>query len=69
MMPFIVAETPQVTAVGLHPGIVKARLISGEMSRFAKDTPALVGGVVVWLATEVARFLCGGFRRFQLVGR
>ena len=61
MMPFIAAENPQVTAVGLHPGIVKTRLVSGEMARFAKDTPALVGGFAVWLATDAARFLTGRF--------
>ena len=31
MMPFIAAENLQVTAVGLHPGIVKTKLVLEEM--------------------------------------
>jgi NAD(P)-dependent dehydrogenase (short-subunit alcohol dehydrogenase family) len=61
MMPFIAAENLQVTAVGLYPGIVKTKLVSEEMARFAKDTPALVGGSTVWLATDAARFMSGRF--------
>lgn len=60
-MAFVAAENPNVTAVGLHPGIVKTRLVSGPLEGFAKDTPALVGGVSVWLATDPARFLSGRF--------
>ena len=56
---FIAAENPNVTAVGLHPGIVKTRLVSGPFAKFAKDTPALVGGVSVWLTSKDARFLSG----------
>lgn len=29
--------------------------------RFARDTPELVGGTSVWLATDSARFLSGRF--------
>ena len=32
-----------------------------DFARFALDTPELVGGIGVWLATDAARFLTGRF--------
>lgn len=32
-----------------------------SFKRFAQDTPELVGGTCVWLATDAARFLSGRF--------
>lgn len=34
---------------------------SGPYKKFALDTPELVGGAGVWLATDEARFLSGRF--------
>lgn len=34
---------------------------SDDFKRFALDTPELIGGTVVWLATDAAKFLSGRF--------
>lgn len=59
MSAYVAAEHPNVTAVSLHPGIVPTDLTTDDFRRFALDTPELVGGTVVWLATEKARFMNG----------
>ncbi|GKT95657.1 LOW QUALITY PROTEIN: short-chain dehydrogenase/reductase [Colletotrichum tofieldiae] len=61
---YVAAETaPQgnVTAVGLHPGLVHTDMTSDYFRPFAQDSPALVGGTAVWLCSERARFLNGRF--------
>lgn len=61
MATLVGAESPNVTSVSLHPGIVNTEMVSGPFQRFALDSPELVGGVGVWLATEKARFMNGRF--------
>ncbi|KAH6628110.1 hypothetical protein F5144DRAFT_549462 [Chaetomium tenue] len=55
----IAAGYPHVTAVSLHPGLVDTDMTHESFRRFNQDTPELVGGVAVWLASEKARFLSG----------
>lgn len=58
----VAAETGgNVTAVGLHPGLVRTDMTSDYFRPFALDTPGLVGGTAVWLCSEAARFLDGRF--------
>ncbi|TID01629.1 Short chain dehydrogenase andI [Colletotrichum higginsianum] len=58
----VAAETGgNVTAVGLHPGLVRTDMTSEYFRPFALDTPGLVGGTAVWLCSEAARFLDGRF--------
>lgn len=64
MAAYVAAEQSQsqpfpVTSVALHPGIVKTNMTGPSFEKFALDTPELVGGVAVWLATEKARFMNG----------
>lgn len=58
---YIAAENPNVNAVSLQPGVVSTDMIVENFKRFALDTPELVGGIGVWLATDAARFLTGRF--------
>ncbi|KZL67436.1 short chain dehydrogenase reductase [Colletotrichum incanum] len=61
---YVAAETaPQgnVTAIGLHPGLVHTDMTSDYFRPFAQDSPELVGGTAVWLCSERARFLNGRF--------
>jgi NAD(P)-dependent dehydrogenase (short-subunit alcohol dehydrogenase family) len=44
---YIAAENPNVTAVALHPGIVKTDMTNPIFEPFALDTPTLIGGVGV----------------------
>ena len=55
----IAAAYPNVTAVGLHPGLVDTDMLVGAFRRFDLDSPALVGGLAVWLSHEKAKFLSG----------
>jgi NAD(P)-dependent dehydrogenase (short-subunit alcohol dehydrogenase family) len=50
LMTYVATENPNVVAVALHPGIVNTDMTIESFKRFALDTPALVGGVGVWLA-------------------
>lgn len=52
-------QSPAVTSVALHPGIVQTGMTLDSFKKFALDTPELVGGVAVWLATAKARFMNG----------
>jgi NAD(P)-dependent dehydrogenase (short-subunit alcohol dehydrogenase family) len=64
LMTYVATENPNVVAVALHPGIVNTDMTIDSFKRFALDTPALVGGVGVWLAgwEGVSReFLSGRF--------
>lgn len=58
---FVAAENPNVTAIGLHPGIVDTDLMDADFRHFAKDTLALAGGAAVWLTTDEAKFLSGRY--------
>ncbi|CZR53950.1 uncharacterized protein PAC_03833 [Phialocephala subalpina] len=57
----IAIEYPNITAIALHPGIVVTDMTLDYFIPFAKDTPALVGGVGVWLSTEKSSFLSGKY--------
>lgn len=61
MAAYVAAESKNVTSVSLHPGVVKTDMTLESFRKFALDTPELVGGVAVWLATEKARFMNGRF--------
>ncbi|GIJ86508.1 hypothetical protein Asppvi_005397 [Aspergillus pseudoviridinutans] len=58
---YVAAEYPNVCAVSLQPGLVMTDMVLDSLKRFAIDTPALIGGTTVWLATDAARFLNGRF--------
>jgi NAD(P)-dependent dehydrogenase (short-subunit alcohol dehydrogenase family) len=58
---FVTAENPNITAVSLHPGIVKTRMTPPAFAPFAKDTFELVGGAAVWLASKQADFMNGRY--------
>ncbi|KAJ9602258.1 hypothetical protein H2200_013113 [Cladophialophora chaetospira] len=58
---YVSAEYPNVNAVSLQPGVVDTDMVVDSFKRFALDTPDLVGGTGVWLATDAARFLTGRF--------
>lgn len=61
MVPFVAAEFPLVTAVAASPGVVMTDMTMDAFKRFAKDTPQLIGGFSVWLATDKAKFLNGRY--------
>ena len=61
LVAFVAAENPNVTAVALHPGIVKTDMTLPMFFPFAKDTPELIGGLGVWLATEKSTFMSGRY--------
>ncbi|KAK0123957.1 hypothetical protein ONS95_008945 [Cadophora gregata] len=58
---YVAAENPNVTAVALHPGTVHTDMTLDSFVRFSIDTPELVGGIGVWLATEKAAFMTGKY--------
>ena len=58
---YVSAENSNVTAIGLHPGIVKTDIVPQDFEKFALDTPELVGSVGVWLSTDKASFLAGKY--------
>ena len=61
LMTYVAAESPNVFAVALHPGIVDTEMTIDSFKRFALDTPELVGGVGVWgLGGGVVGVLGGG---------
>lgn len=61
LVEYIAAEHPNVNAVSIQPGVVNTEMVVDSFKRFALDTPELVGGSVVWLSTDAARFLTGRF--------
>jgi NAD(P)-dependent dehydrogenase (short-subunit alcohol dehydrogenase family) len=58
---FIAVECPNVTAVAIHPGLILTDATLDYFKPFAKDSPELLGGLGVWLATENAAFLSGKY--------
>jgi NAD(P)-dependent dehydrogenase (short-subunit alcohol dehydrogenase family) len=63
LMTYVAVENPNVVAVALHPGIVATDMLLEMFKPFAHDTPALVGGAAVWLASfmESRDFLSGRY--------
>lgn len=55
----LAAAYPNITAVGLHPGLVETDMLNDAFKRFLLDSPALIGGLAVWLSHEKAKFLSG----------
>ncbi|KAK5656637.1 hypothetical protein OQA88_4617 [Cercophora sp. LCS_1] len=56
----LAAAYPNITVVGLHPGLVETDALMEEFKKFDLDSPALTGGLAVWLAArEEAKFLSG----------
>ncbi|KAK0752470.1 hypothetical protein B0T18DRAFT_436491 [Schizothecium vesticola] len=55
----VAAAYPHVTAVVLRPGLVETDMLLDAFRRFSLYSPALIGGVAVWLAAERPRFLSG----------
>lgn len=58
---FISAENPNIKAIAVHPGIIMTDMTLDIFKKFAKDTPELVGGLAVWLATDKSDFLRGKY--------
>lgn len=58
-------EQPDLRVFSVHPGIVEAENGRGAEVEvflpFAKDKPALTGGLAVYLTTSKAEFLRGGY--------
>lgn len=77
LMTYVAAENPHVVAVALHPGVLDTEMTIDSFKRFALDTPALVGGVGVWLAAWEGgdraflsgRFVAANWDVEELVGR
>ncbi|CAG8982068.1 hypothetical protein HYALB_00008795 [Hymenoscyphus albidus] len=61
MQAFIAVENPNVVAIGMHPGLIRTDIVTGDLMPFAFDTFDLAGGTAVWLATEKAAFLNGKY--------
>lgn len=61
MQRFVAVENPNITAVSIHPGTVLTGITKPQFKKFSKDTPALAGGVAVWLATKHAKFMNGRY--------
>ncbi|KAI1623071.1 hypothetical protein EDD37DRAFT_633756 [Exophiala viscosa] len=61
LVEYLAAEYSNVSAVSIQPGVVATDMVEESFKRFAQDTPELVGGMCVWLATDAARFLSGRF--------
>lgn len=55
----IAAGYPNITAVNLHPGLVDTDMLMDQFRRFTQQSPALVGGLAVWLSHPHAAFLSG----------
>jgi len=55
----IAAAYPNVTAVGLHPGMLETDMLLPVFARFDLNSPELIGGLSVWLSGERAKFLSG----------
>jgi NAD(P)-dependent dehydrogenase (short-subunit alcohol dehydrogenase family) len=57
----VAAAYPNITAINVHPGLQDTQSLQPAFRRFNLDTPALVGGTLVWLAADAKRahFLSG----------
>jgi NAD(P)-dependent dehydrogenase (short-subunit alcohol dehydrogenase family) len=63
LMTYVAVENPNVVAVAVHPGIVRTDMMLDMFEPFAHDTPELVGGLAVWLASweDSKAFLSGRY--------
>ena len=59
LMTDLAATYPNVTSVAMHPGLLETDMLLDAFRKFNLDTPELVGGTAVWLASEEAKFLSG----------
>jgi NAD(P)-dependent dehydrogenase (short-subunit alcohol dehydrogenase family) len=55
----LAAAYPNITVVGVHPGLVETDSLMQEFKRFNLDSPGLTGGLAVWLSGDRAKFLSG----------
>lgn len=55
----LAAAYPNVTVVGVHPGLVETESLMEEFKKFNLDSPGLTGGLAVWLSSKEAKFLSG----------
>jgi NAD(P)-dependent dehydrogenase (short-subunit alcohol dehydrogenase family) len=62
---YLDVEQPELRVFSVHPGIVAAENGRGsvleDLLPFSKDTPALTGGLTLYLGTPDADFLKGGY--------
>ena len=60
---YVTVENPNVTAISIHPGIMKTALVpeTSPFWAFSDDEPSLAGCLAVWLTTEEAKFLNGRY--------
>ena len=56
---YVAAAYPNITTINIHPGLVQTDMHDPAFAKFNRDTPELVGGTIVWLASEKAKFLSG----------
>ncbi|KAK4442366.1 hypothetical protein QBC34DRAFT_313295 [Podospora aff. communis PSN243] len=56
----LAAAYPNITVVGVHPGLVETDSLMDEFKAFNLDSPELTGGLAVWLSSgDQAKFLSG----------
>jgi NAD(P)-dependent dehydrogenase (short-subunit alcohol dehydrogenase family) len=55
----LAAAYPNITVVGVHPGLVETDSLMHEFKGFNLDSPGLTGGLAVWLSGDQAKFLSG----------
>jgi len=51
----VAAAYPGITSAIIHPGLVDTQQLLPAFARFDLDNPALVGGLLVWMAADPAR--------------
>ncbi|KAJ5288794.1 hypothetical protein N7478_001824 [Penicillium angulare] len=63
LMAYIASEHPDITAVVLDPGIVATDMANSVpfLAPFLNDTPELVGGSGVWMASGDKKYLSGRY--------
>ncbi|GKT66504.1 short chain dehydrogenase reductase [Colletotrichum tofieldiae] len=55
----IAAGYPNVNTFSVEPGLVETDMLSPAFKKFNLSSPGLVGGTVVWLISDQAKFLSG----------
>lgn len=61
LVEYLDAEYPNLKAFSLDPGIVKGIATMQAFIPFARDTPELVGAMSIWLASDKAENVKGGY--------